>query len=77
MLSVRCLIEQRKAALLYLPPYSPDLNPIENSFAKEKTLLRKAKIRDIDKLLVFLEQSPQYFTPEDCNGYFKHCGYGK
>ncbi|MDR1881455.1 MAG: IS630 family transposase [Prevotella sp.] len=38
---VRCLIEQRKASLLYLPPYSPDLNPIENSFAKEKTILRK------------------------------------
>jgi transposase len=74
---VRCLIEQRKATLLYLPPYSPDLNPIENSFAKEKTLLRKAKIRDVDKLLVFLEQSGKYFTPKDCKGYFKHCGYGK
>jgi transposase len=40
---VRCLIEQCKASLLYLPPYSPDLNPIENSFAKEKSILRKER----------------------------------
>jgi hypothetical protein len=50
---VRCLIEQCKASLFYLPPYSPDLNPIENSFAKEKAMLRKVKIRDVDKLLFF------------------------
>jgi transposase len=73
---VPCLIEQRKATLLYLPPYSPGFNPIENSFAKEKAMSRKAKIHDVDRLLVFLEQSPKYFTPMDCNGYFKHCGYG-
>jgi transposase len=60
-----------------LPPYSSDLNPIENSFAKEKSILRKEKIRDVDKLLLFLEQSPKYFTPDDCKDYFKHCGYGK
>jgi transposase len=71
------LIEQCKASLLYLPPYSPDLNPIENSFAKGKSILRKAKIPDADKLLSFLEQSPKYFTPNDCKGYFKHCGYGQ
>jgi hypothetical protein len=71
------LIEKRKASLLSLPPDSPDLNPpIENRFAKEKSMLRKEKIRDVDEWLVFLEQSPQYFTPKDCKGYFKHCGYG-
>jgi transposase len=75
--SVRCLIEQCKASLFYLPPYSPDLNPIENSFAKEKAMLRKVKIRDVDKLLSFLKQSPKYFTPDDCKRYFKHCGYGQ
>jgi transposase len=69
------LIEQRKASLLYMPPYSPDLKPIENSFAKEKAMSRKAKIRDVEKLLVFLEQSQKYFTTEDCKAYFKHCGY--
>jgi transposase len=71
------LIEQCKASLLYLPPYSPDLNPIENSFVKGKSILRKAKIRDVDQLLAFLEQSPQYFTPKECKEYFKHCGYGQ
>jgi transposase len=74
---VRCLIEQRKASLLYLPPDSSDLNPIENRFAKGKSILRKAKIRDVGQLLSFLEQSPQYFTPKDCKEYFKHCGYGQ
>jgi transposase len=73
---VRCLIDKRKASLLSLPPDSPDLNPIENRFAKEKSMLRKEKIRDVDEWLVFLEQSPQYFTPKDCKEYFKHCGYG-
>ncbi|GHT25833.1 hypothetical protein FACS18942_01840 [Planctomycetales bacterium] len=49
-------VDESGAKLLYLPPYSPDLNPIENSFAKEKSILRKAKIRDVDKLLEFLER---------------------
>ncbi|GHT26205.1 hypothetical protein FACS18942_03220 [Planctomycetales bacterium] len=70
-------VDESGAKLLYLPPYSPDLNPIENSFAKENSLLRKAEIRDVDKLLVFLKQSLQHFTPNDCKGYFKHCGYRK
>jgi transposase len=55
------LIEQCKASVLYLPPYSPDLNPIENSFAKEKAMLWEEKIRDVDKLLLFLEQSPRRY----------------
>ena len=72
---VRCLIERCGAELLYLPPYCPDLNPIENSFSKLKSILRKKKIREVDKLLSFLEQSPKYFTAKDCKAYFNNAGY--
>jgi transposase len=48
-------------SLFYLPPYSPDFNPIENSFAEEKAMLWEGKIRDVDKLLLLLEQSPRRY----------------
>jgi transposase len=61
--------------VLYLPPYSPDLNPIEMSFSKLKALLRKEKLRDITKLQQFLQQSPQFFSAAECEHYFTHAGY--
>jgi transposase len=61
--------------VLYLPAYSPDLNPIELSFSKLKSVLRKLKIRDVGKLKRFLKRSPKLFTPDECKNYFKHDGY--
>ena len=69
------LIEVRGATLLPLPPYSPDLNPIELSFAKLKSVLRKEKIREVDKLKRFLRRSPKLFSKNECKNYFKHAGY--
>jgi transposase len=59
----------------YLPPYSPELNPIEMRFSKLKSPLRKEKIRDIAKLQEFSQQSPNYFSATECDHYFTHAGY--
>ena len=69
---VRKLIEAAKARLVYLPPYSPDLNPIEMAFAKLKALLRKAaaRTRDGDKI----GDALRGFTPQEYENYFKHAG---
>lgn len=72
---VREAIEAAGASLLYLPPYSPDFNPIELAFAKLKALLRKAAQRTIDGLWGFLGQALDAFGPEECRNYFRHCGY--
>ncbi len=72
---VRTLIESKGASLLYLPPYSPDLNPIELSFSKLKSLLRKEKIRDVPTLQQFLLESGKLFSKRECQAYFKHDGY--
>ena len=69
------LIEAKGATLLPLPPYSPDLNPIEMSFSKLKSVLRKEKIRDVGILREFLKISPKLFSPNECKNYFKHAGY--
>jgi len=58
-----------------LPPYSPDLNPIELAFAKLKALLRKAGKRTVDGLWEFLGQAGDAFSPQECQNYFRHCGY--
>ena len=60
---------------LYLPPYSPDLNPIELAFAKLKKLLRDGAERTIDKLWDLCGRLLETFTPTECRNYFKHCGY--
>jgi transposase len=73
---VRELIEGAGCAVLFLPPYSPDLNPIELAFAKLKALLRKAGRRTVDGLWEFLGQALDAFSPEECRNYFRHCGYG-
>lgn len=68
-------ITARGAQLLYLPPYSPDLNPIEPAFAKLKALLRKAAERTVDALWNRLENVLDAFTADDCRNFFRHAGY--
>ena len=72
---VRKLIEAASASLLYLPPYSPDFNPIENAFAKLKTLLRKAAERTIGALWDRIGNILDAFTPRECANYFAAAGY--
>lgn len=72
---VREAIEQAGAQLLYLPPYSPDLNPIELAFSKLKWLLRSAAERTVDALWSRLGQLLDHFPPQQCRNYFRHCGY--
>jgi transposase len=73
---IRQAIEAKGAKLLYLPPYSPDLNPIEMAFAKLKALLRKAAERSTEALWNRIGQLVDNFTPEECANYFKAAGYG-
>ena len=61
----------------YLPPYSPDFNPIENMWSKVKACLRKAGARTFDALVDAARDALLAVTPEDCDGYFEHCGYGE
>lgn len=68
-------ITARGAQLLYLPPYSPDLNPIEAAFAKLKALLRKAAERTMDALWNRLDNTLDAFTAHDCRNFFRHAGY--
>ena len=64
------------ASLLYLPPYSPDLNPIEQLFAKLKALLRKAAPRTRDALWATIGRLLKAYPPVECTNYLSHCGYG-
>lgn len=72
---VRELIEERGCELLYLPPYSPDFNPIEEAFSKIKGLLRKAEARSRERLVEAMAQAISAVTPRDVEGYFEHRGY--
>ena len=72
---VKPLIESKKASVLYLPAYSPDLNPMELSFSKLKSVLRKEKIRDVPAMQQFLLNSSHLFNKKECFAYFKHDGY--
>ncbi len=71
----RELIEAAGAILLYLPPYSPDFNPIENAFAKLKALLRKAAERTVEGLWDAIGRLMDLFTPSECANYFAAAGY--
>ena len=73
--AVREAIEATGARLLFLPPYSPDFNPIENAFSKLKALLRKAAARSIDELWDVIGRSLDAFTPAECANYFAAAGY--
>ena len=70
------IIRAKGAWLLFLPPYSPDLNPIEMAFSKLKSLLRKAAARTIDDLWKAIGNICTLFTPEECSNYFEAAGYG-
>jgi transposase len=72
---VRRAIEAAGAMLHYLPPYSPDFNPIENAFSKLKAFLRKAAARTIDDLWNVIRDALPTFTPQDCANYFTAAGY--
>ena len=72
---VREMIEAAGASLLFLPPYSPDFNPIENAFAKLKALLRKAAERTVDGLWATIELLIDLFEPIECRNYFAAAGY--
>jgi transposase len=72
---VRPAIETAGATLFYLPPYSPDFNPIEKAFAKLKAMLRKAAARTIDALWKTIAQIIETFTPTECANYFAAAGY--
>lgn len=73
--AVRVAIEATGARLRFLPPYSPDFNPIENAFSKLKAFLRKTAARTIDELWTVIGHAITTFTPKECQNYFAACGY--
>ena len=75
VVGVREAIEAAGATRLFLPPYSPDFNPIEQAFAKFKALLRKAAARTIDALWDAIADAIKRFTPAECVAYFTDSGY--
>jgi len=72
---VRSKIEAAGASLLYLPPYSPDLNPIEMAFSKLKAALRKGAKRTVKELWRLIGKLVKSFVPDQCANYFRHAGY--
>ena len=72
---VRELIEHKGCELLYLPPYSPDLNPIEEAFSKVKGILRKAEARTRDALVEAMGRALSAVSGHDARSFFDHCGY--
>ncbi len=74
---VREVIEAREAILLYLPPYSPDLNPIEQFFSKLKAILRKAAACTIKNLWTVIASCLKDFPPAECAAYLLNAGYGQ
>jgi transposase len=75
--AVRALIRAAGAKLLVLPKYSPDLNPIEQVFAKLKHLLRKAAARTVETVCAAIGKILGAYTPEECANYFKNSGYAR
>ena len=73
---VRKLVEDRGCELLYLPPYSPDLNPIEEAFSKVKQLLRVMGARAKETLVEAIGKALDTVRASDARGFFTHCGYG-
>ena len=72
---VRELIQERGCELLYLPPYSPDLNPIEEAFSKVKGLLRRTGARTREALIEAMGRALEAVSAEDARGFFEHRGY--
>ena len=72
---VREAVERAGCRLLFLPPDSPDPNPIENAFSKLEGLLRRAAERTVEGSWTTIGQLLDQFTPDECRNYFRHCGY--
>ena len=72
---VQGLIEEAGATLLFLPPYSPDFNPIEKAFSRLKAMLRKAEERNVSGLWNLIGKLVDLFQPDECANYFRSCGY--
>jgi transposase len=72
---IKEIVEQRGCELVYLPPYSPDLNPIEEAFAKLKALLREAGARTREALIEAMGRALEAVTAKDARGFFEHRGY--
>jgi len=72
---IRVAIEQAGAHLRFLPPYSPDFNPIELAFAKLKAFLRAARPRTFDQVCALIAAALGLFMPDECANYVRHCGY--
>lgn len=73
--AVQAAIERVGARLRFLPPYSPDFNPIEQAFAKLKAFLRAARPRSFDQVLELVATALPLFTPQECLNFVRHCGY--
>ena len=73
--AVQTAIEQAGAFVRFLPPYSPDFNPIELAFAKLKAFLRAARPRSFDQVVELVAIALQLFTPQECQNFVRHCGY--
>ena len=73
--AVRTAIEQAGASIRFLPPYSPDFNPIELAFAKLKAFLRAARPRTFDHVCELMAAALGLFMPDECANYVRHCGY--
>ena len=73
--AVREMIRATGAKLFFLPKYSPDLNPIEQVFAKLKHLLRKTNARTVEAVCAAIGECLRAFTPEECANYFRNSGY--
>ncbi len=76
-IAVREAIEAAGAELLYLPPYSPDFNPIEMAFSKLKAFLKKIAARTVDDLWDAIAEAVDIFTPDECENYFAAAGYDR
>lgn len=74
-IAAREVVEATGARMLFLPPYSPDFNPIENAFSKLKSILRKAAARTIPDLWDVIRDALTRFTPDECANYFTAAGY--
>jgi transposase len=72
---VQAAIEAAGAQVRFLPPYSPDFNPIELAFAKLKAFLRAARPRSFDEVTALVAAALKLFTPDECRNFVRHCGY--
>lgn len=72
---IREIIESKGAFLVYLPRYSPDLNPIELCWSKLKSYLKKQKARDYESLQVYIREALELISIDNIKGWFSHCGY--